>query len=161
MYNSIGRQSSYYDPWKYINISESGGQSETPKRKPLRIVFEPFIFTLLLLFFLCMIVIFVYYLIILLPPVILNFNNLVENTIPNELEYYHSLLKQHNQTLNLIENNILSYMNVSDIIINPNTLQKSNQAIQNMVLITSSLNITQIQMNLEEIVSILNRVLPH
>lgn len=142
-------------------INESGINSRTSKRKSLRIVFEPFIFTLLLLFCISIIVGFVYYLVFLLPPVIMNVNVLVSSTIPNELMFYHSLLSEHNETLVQIEKNILTYTNVSSIIINPNTLDLSNRIIRNIDRITTTLNITQIQDNIEDIVNTLNRILPH
>jgi len=158
MYNSIGRQSYHDDLYKFINTNEI---QDSSKRKSPRIVFDPFIFTLLLLLFIIIIVIFVYYLIIILPPVIMNFNNLISNTIPNELEYYHSLLKEHNQTLVQVEKNVLSYINISNIVINNKTLHKSNHIIDNINGITSTLNITQIQRDLDNIVNILNRIIPH
>jgi len=159
MYNSIRSLSHPEDLYKYINLSESQ-QPHTNRRKS-RIIFDPFIFTLLLLIFISIIVISIYYLIIIFPPVITNFNNLIENTIPNELVYYHTLLHQHNQTLVQMENFILPYLNVSHIIINRDTFQTTNRIIGNMDRIDSTLNITQIQNNLEDIVNTLNRIIPH
>jgi hypothetical protein len=162
MYNSIGPLSHPEDLYRYINLSESQAISEAnTKRRTSRIVFDPFVFTLFLLLFITIVVISVYYLIIFLPSVIMNFNNLIENTIPNELTYYHSLLDQHNRTLVHIESNILTYMNLTNIVLNTDTLQISNHIIENMDRITSSLNITQIQNNLDDIVNTLNRILPH
>lgn len=159
MYNSIGPLGHPEDLYKYINLSESQRPHTNPRTS--RIIFDPFVFTLLLLIFITIIVISIYYLIIILPHVIMNFNNLIENTIPNELVYYHSLLQQHNQTLVQMENKLLSYLNVSHIIINPDTFHTANHIIGNMDRITSTLNATQIQNNLEDIVNTLNRIIPH
>jgi hypothetical protein len=153
MYNSNGPFRFLPDDmYRYIDISESRGSTETHKRKPLRIVFEPFIFTLVLLLFLTMITLFIYYFIILLPPILLNFNTLISNTIPNELQYYHSIIDQHNQTLSAIESSI------SNVLFNSNNL---DHILHNMERITSSLNITQIQQDLDSIVYTLNRIFPH
>lgn len=159
MYNSIGPLGHPEDLYNYINLSES--QRSHTNRRTSRIIFDPFVFTLLLLIFISIIVISIYYLIILLPPVVMNFNHLIESTIPNELAYYHSLLDQHNQTLVQIENKILPYLNISHIIINPDTFRTTAHIIGNMDHITSTLNITQIQNNLEDIVNTLNRIIPH
>jgi hypothetical protein len=161
MYNSNGTFRSFPDDvYRYINISESG-VSDPPKRKPLRIVFEPFIFTLVLLLFLTIIASFIYYLVILLPPILLNFNTLISNTLPNELQYYHSIIAEHNQTLSGIESNILHYLNISNILVNPENLDRSVHILRNMDRITSALNVTQVQQDLDSIVNTLNRILPH
>jgi hypothetical protein len=142
------------------NIIDTEQQLSTPKRK-VRFVFDPFLFTLILLILCSLLFCIVYYLLIFLPPIIYNFNTLIATTIPNELQYYHSLTQSHNQTITIIEKNILSYLSLSEIVVNKNTLNSVDHIIFNMEGITSTLNVTQIQTNLEEIVNILNRVIPH
>ena len=142
------------------NMIDTEQQLLRPKRK-MRFVFDPFLFTLILLILCSLLFCIVYYLIIFLPPIIFNFNTLISTTVPNELQYYHSLVQSHNETVTTIEKNILNYLSLSEIVVNKNTLNSVNHIIFNMEGITSTLNVTQIQTNLGEIVNILNRVIPH
>ena len=142
------------------NIIDTEQQLSRPKRK-VRFVFDPFLFTLILLILCSLLFCIVYYLLIFLPPIIYNFNTLVAITIPNELQYYHSMIQSHNGTVTTIEKSILNYLSLSEIIVNKNTLNSVNRIIFNMEGITSTLNVTQIQSDLGSIVNILNRVIPH
>lgn len=131
------------------------------KQKKFRWSFDPFLFTLLLLITLTIIVVCVYYLIIILPPLIYNMNYLLSQTIPKEIQYYHSLFEFHNQTLTYLEDLVLKNLYTSEIVFNNNTLYQTNRIVHNMDIITSTLNVTQIQDNINDIVNTLNRLFPH
>ena len=131
------------------------------KKSKMRLVFDPIIFTLFILIISIIIATIVYYMFFILPSIFINFDTLVSKTIPNELQFYHSLFEQHNQTMYQIETSLLKYLDRSEIILNNHTLSTINHIINNSEEITSSLNITLIQNNLNDIVNTLNRILPH
>ena len=136
---------------------------EVKRKKPqkMRLVFDPIIFTLFILIICIITTTIVYYMFFVLPAIFINFDTLVSKTIPNELQFYHSLFEQHNQTIYQIETHLLNYLNRSEIILNNHTLSTINHIINNSEEITSSLNITLIQNNLNDIVNTLNQLLPH
>lgn len=145
-----------------IFAKDSNIQSEhSEKKKCMRCVFDPLIFCILLALLFSILFIFIYYLIIVGLPVIQNFNYLISVTIPSEIAFYHQLLVYHNQTISRVEQEVVKYLEVSRIVANKKTLDTLDRVISNTNVITSKLNITQIQSDLTSIVNTLNKIFPH
>jgi predicted PurR-regulated permease PerM len=90
------------------------------------------------------------YLFITINPLIENFNNLT-NKISNQLDYYQSIVSLHNTTLFEIESKINNIVNKNEI---PTIIDNLNR-------ITSELNVTLIQNDLNTIANDLTKVIPH
>ena len=138
----------------YTNISEDSITDNVwpirkYKTKKYKIVFDPFQFVLSMFFYIGIICLIIYYSIVLIVPNIKSFGQLTSSSIPNEIEYFHQILKQQNQTINDIESKILTTENILRV----------NQIIQNLEQITSQLNVTQLQNNIQNIVNDLNKVI--
>lgn len=137
----------------YFNPGETSEYTKiTPIRKTSRIRYDPLLTTLVTLFGLFFVVCFIYTGIVIIP-ILTNFNQVLLQ-IPPEISYYHNLVSQHNQTLVELENNL-------SIVINSQTLKSIEQTIQQVDMITKTLNVTQIQNELKQIVSILERLIPN
>jgi len=143
-----------------IDLVEQGSALTVRRRKRFNIVFDPFLFFILLIITCIILTITIYYLVIVIPPIVYNINKLI-STIPDELQFYHTLFQEHNRTLTEIEINVSKYITLSEIIVNNITLSKVSDIIVNMDGITSTLNITGIQNNINDIAATLNRVIPH
>jgi predicted PurR-regulated permease PerM len=129
----------------------AGEISEQTKLNPInRIRYDPLLSILVTLFGLFFVVCFIYAGILIIP-VLTNFN-LILTQIPSEINFYHNIVAQHNQTLVKLENNLL-------IIVNSHTLKNIEETIQQVDMITKNLNVTQIQDDLKQIVSILERLI--
>jgi predicted PurR-regulated permease PerM len=137
----------------YFNPGESSEYIKlNPIRKTNRIRYDPLLTTLVTLFGLFFVVSFIYAGFVILP-VIANFNQILVQ-IPPEITYYHNLASQQNQTWVELENNL-------SIVINSKTLKRMEETIQQVDIITKTLNVTQIQNELKQIVSILESLIPH
>jgi predicted PurR-regulated permease PerM len=138
---------------EYFNPGESSEHTKlNPIRKTSRIRYDPLLTTLVTLFGLFFVVCLIYAGIVIIP-VITNFN-LILNQIPSEMNFYHNIVSQHNQTLVKLENNLA-------IVLNSQTLNRMEETIQQLDIITKNLNVTQIQNELKLIVSILESLIPH
>jgi len=129
------------------------------QQRRIGLIFDPFVFSILVLIFLIILSVLIYSFVFLIYPVIKNFDQLVSNDIPAELEYLHEIIRQHNQTLTMIEGNLLEYFNTTNIIVTENNFHKINHIIQNVDFITSTLNVTQLQNNIQDIVNDLNKII--
>jgi subtilase family serine protease len=119
------------------------------KYKPKINRFQIFYQVMMLLFLGSFASIFIYLLVTLYPS-IQNVNNLIEK-ISNEIDYYHSIVSLHNQTIFDIENKISNIVSKNEII----------SIVYNLNRITSQLNVTLIQSDLNTIANDLNKVIPH
>lgn len=119
------------------------------KYKPKINRFQIFYQVMMLLFLGSFASIFIYLLVTLYPS-IQNVNNLIEK-ISNEIDYYHSIVSLHNQTIFDIENKISNIVSKNEII----------SIVYNLNKITSQLNVTLIQSDLNTIANDLNKVIPH
>lgn len=125
--------------------------------KKSKIRFDPLVFGS----FVCLIVIvfvFVLFFVITIIPVISNFNQLISVTIPNELDFYHQIVLEHNQTIYRLEMKIERYIDVAEIVVNPKVLSQVVAVISNMDKITNTINVTKIENNLDEIQNDLNAI---
>jgi hypothetical protein len=86
-------------------------------------------------------------------PIIHNFNNLTTK-ISSEVDYYHSIISQQNNTVIVIEDKINKFLDNENI---NNVLT----IIKNLNIITSQMNITLIQNDLNTIANDLNKIIPH
>jgi hypothetical protein len=108
------------------------------KKKNIQTTFDPFTFSISLLIFICILSCIVFYLIYL----------------QNEIEFYHQVVAQQNQTIYQIENKILNQ------ILNDDNMQKINTILYNIERISTQFNITQIQNNLQDIAKVINHYAP-
>jgi hypothetical protein len=129
------------------------------KQPRSKIRFDPFVFTSLIFMFVVLFSFLIYFAIVLIP-IINNVNQLV-SVIPKELEFYHQIVLQHNQTIYRLETKIEKYIDVAEIVVNPNVLSEFVDLIVNMKYIISNVNITQIQNNFGQIESDLNSIVHH
>jgi hypothetical protein len=117
-----------------------------PSNRKIQITIDPFLLSILILFFVLTLVCLGY-----LIPFFQSFNHLVQILIPNEIEFYHQIIAQQNQTISNIEQNIFT----------PILLQKIQTIVIELQDITSELNITQIQTNINDIANTLNQIIHH
>lgn len=92
------------------------------------------------------------YCIFILIPAVQNFNILIQNIIPQELNFYHQIVSQHNQTIFLIEHQVLD-------VLNRNNVNNFTQTLHQINLITQEMNMTQIQYDLTQIVYLLQHII--
>ena len=130
------------------------------RRRKLKCSIDPFVFTTLIIILFCIVSMMIY-IFVLLTPILHNFDHLITTTIPNELDFYHNMTLHHNQTISKIEKYMIEYLNSTNIILNQNTLDNANVIVENIKEISTNLNISEIQFNLNQIVMILNKILPH
>ena len=84
-------------------------------------------------------------------PILQHFDHLISTQIPNQLDFYHQLAVQHNQTLTQIE------ISIND----PILFQEIKSILSQVQRITSELNITQIQNDIHQISTILGQIIHH
>ncbi len=72
--------------------------------------------------------------------------------LPNEIDYYHNIVAQHNQTISNIENKL-------EIILGDPTIKQILNIINNINSITQQINVTLIQNDLTTIANDLNKVI--
>ena len=111
---------------------------------------DPFVCTILLLSFLLSLGTLVFFIVEILP-ILHHFDSLISSKIPNELDFYHEIAQQHNHTITIIENTIND----------PVMFKEIKTIFYQMQRITSELNITQIQDNINQIAMILNQIIHH
>jgi hypothetical protein len=127
------------------------------KQRKSKIRFDPFVFGS---FVFLIVIVFVFFLlcVITIIPVIENFNLLISMKIPNELEFYHQIVLEHNQTIYRLESKIERYIDVAEIVVNPKVLTQVVAVISNIEKITNTINVTKIENNLDEIQNDLNTI---
>jgi uncharacterized membrane protein len=133
-------------------ILDTANTKKKNSKRPMQIVFEPFIFTLLILFSCLVSTGLIYYFVFFLSPIFLNFNQLVSATIPSELQNLSKTIAQHNHTISLIENKI-------NVVLSTENIYLFKQIIQNIDRISLETNITQIQNNIQSIVNELSKII--
>jgi hypothetical protein len=109
------------------------------KRKAIQVSFDPFLFMLWVIF----ITLTLGYLI----PFFQSAQNLLQNIIPNEIDFYHQLIQEQNQTISRIEQEIFNPKMIQQIQVILNHLQQ--------------LNITEVQNDIHDIANILNQIIHH
>jgi hypothetical protein len=110
------------------------------KKNRMHMMFDPFSFAIGLLILSSILSCIVYYL--------LNFN------LESEINFYHQIIAQQNQTLSEIE------IRIKDHILSMENLQKFNEIIFHIDRISNQLNITQIQNNLQDIANVIRHYVP-
>lgn len=122
-----------------------------PKSKNNKIRYDPILttlFTVYTLFFIFVVI----YCGVMIYPFFQGLSQLVQIIIPNEIIFYHSVFSLHNQTIYVIEENLIT-------IINNHTLHNINNTLFQLNTITHQINMTQIQSELNTIVSILQQLI--
>jgi predicted PurR-regulated permease PerM len=130
----------------YIELADKSATN----KKTLRIRFDPILFSVVLvlgLFFVGSIV----YIGITIYPMIAQMKQIL-TTIPGEIDFYHQVISEHNRTLNSIENAMINYLN-------PETSKIVNDTIFEIHFLSRSINMTQIEYDLSQIVSILQHLI--
>lgn len=127
------------------------GYTEIKLKKINRIRFDPILTSVVTCFGLVFVISIVYTGIIVIP-FLSSFSELISITIPNEIDFYHSLFAQHNKTIVSIEQNALQIMNSQ-------TLKNLNDTIYQLNILSKQINMTQIQYDLNQIVNILQRLI--
>jgi len=137
-----------YGSSQLLNQDEDTLWIKSKKPRKIKIVFDPYIFTLIILIFVLFTSALVYFTLIFFIPCINNFNHLTSERIPNEIDFIHQFLTQQNKTINDIESKMIIMNEI-----------KINHIIQNLEIITTNLNVTQLQNNIQNIVNDLNKVI--
>lgn len=126
--------------------------SQNIPKKQNRIRYDPILTFVVIILSFFLIGSFVY-LGILIVPLITQMQVLLTTTIPNEIEFYHQIIAQHNHTLVIFENQIENHL------INNSTLSHIKSLVVHIDQFSGKINITQIQYDLGQIVSLLQHVI--
>jgi hypothetical protein len=138
----LDNKSKWYEdePFQSLNFNYKS------KNKKIQIVFDPFIISVVILLFVISISLVIIY--------------LVKLNLYHEIQFYHQIISQHNETITKIENKILGYSLQIDQIISSNNTEIINKIIAQIDKITSELNVTQLQNNIQEITKVIMHYAP-
>ena len=124
------------------------GRSQKSKSK---IRYDPILITLVSFISICSITsVFLFF--IFIVPLIQSYQNLANNDIPAQIKFYQELAQQQNISISSIENKI-------NFILNDPTMDQIKNIVSSIDLISTQINITQIQKDLSQIVLLLEKVI--